>query len=138
MLRTFVPAHRRTSFSFALRRAIPSFLSLSRELILRPCIRFRSWRWSIKPKKPASHPDGVRNVRARLQQGLGLCAVAALVLIAGCRQDMQDEPKFVPQRGTAFFPDGRSVRDQVMHTVARGQEGEADFFHTGLQNGKEV
>jgi mono/diheme cytochrome c family protein len=73
-----------------------------------------------------------------VRQGLGLCAVAALVLIAGCRQDMQDEPKFVPQRGTAFFPDGRSVRDQVMHSVARGQVNEADFFHTGLQNGKEV
>jgi hypothetical protein len=67
-----------------------------------------------------------------------LCAVAALVLIAGCRQDMQDEPKFVPQRGTAFFPDGRSARPQVMHTVGRGQENEADFFHTGLQDGKEV
>jgi hypothetical protein len=51
---------------------------------------------------------------------------------------MQDEPKFVPQRGTAFFPDGRSVRPQVIHTVARGQQNEADFFHTGLQDGKEV
>jgi cytochrome c553 len=51
---------------------------------------------------------------------------------------MQDEPKFVPQRGTAFFPDGRSARNQVMHSVARGQENIGDFFHTGLQNGKEV
>jgi hypothetical protein len=73
-----------------------------------------------------------------VRQGVGLCAVAALVLIAGCRQDMQDEPKFVPQRGTAFFPDGRSVRPQVIHSVARGQENLADFFHTGLQDGKEV
>jgi mono/diheme cytochrome c family protein len=73
-----------------------------------------------------------------LRQGLGLCAAAALVLVAGCRQDMQDQPKFFPQRGTSFFPDGRSVRDQVAHTVARGQAHEADFFHTGLQDGKEV
>jgi mono/diheme cytochrome c family protein len=73
-----------------------------------------------------------------LRQGLGLCAAAALVLVAGCRQDMQDQPKFFPQRGTSFFPDGRSVRDQVTHTVARGQAHEADFFHTGLQDGKEV
>jgi cytochrome c553 len=82
------------------------------------------------PRHCASH--------LRLRQGLGLCAAAALVLIAGCRQDMQDQPKFFPQRGTAFFPDGRSVRDQVAHTVARGQSREADFFHTGLQDGKEV
>jgi cytochrome c553 len=64
--------------------------------------------------------------------------MAAIVLIAGCRQDMQDQPKFVPQRGTAFFPDNRSARDQVIHTVARGQQNEDDFFHTGLQNGQEV
>ena len=51
---------------------------------------------------------------------------------------MQDQPKFFPQRGTSFFPDGRSVRDQVVHTVARGQAHEEDFFHTGLQDGKEV
>jgi cytochrome c553 len=64
--------------------------------------------------------------------------MAAMVLIAGCRQDMHDQPKFVPQRGTAFFPDNRSARAQVLHTVARGQSNEGDFFHTGLQDGKEV
>jgi cytochrome c553 len=64
--------------------------------------------------------------------------VAALVIVAGCRQDMHDQPKFFPQRGTAFFPDGRSVRAQAAHTVARGQSNEGDFFHTGLQDGKEV
>ena len=67
-----------------------------------------------------------------------MCALAALALMAGCRQDMQDEPKFFPQRGTSFYADGRSVRQQVLHTVARGQQNEDDFFHTGLQNGKEV
>jgi hypothetical protein len=63
---------------------------------------------------------------------------ASFALIAGCRQDMQDQPKFVPQRGTSFFPDRRSVRPQVEHTVARGQEYEGTFFDTGLINGKEV
>ena len=51
---------------------------------------------------------------------------------------MHNQPKFVPQRGTDFFADGRSVRAQVAHTVARGQSNEADFYYTGLQNGKEV
>jgi mono/diheme cytochrome c family protein len=63
--------------------------------------------------------------------------VAALVC-AGCRQDMQDQPKFVPQRSTTFFADGRSVRPQVEHTVARGQLGEESFFYTGLIDGKEA
>jgi mono/diheme cytochrome c family protein len=66
--------------------------------------------------------------------GLGLLGIVC----AGCRQDMQDQPKFVPQRSTTFFSDGRSVRPQVDHTVARGQLGEDSFFYTGVMNGKEV
>lgn len=65
-------------------------------------------------------------------------AAASLLLAAGCRQDMHNQPKFVPQRGTDFYADGRSVRPQVEHTVSRGQLYETDFFYTGLQNGKEV
>ena len=66
-----------------------------------------------------------------------LGALAALSLLAGCRQDMQDQPKFVPQRGTTFFADGRSVRPQVANTVARSQMHENEYFYTGLVNGKE-
>jgi mono/diheme cytochrome c family protein len=51
---------------------------------------------------------------------------------------MQNQPKFVPQRSTTFFADGRSVRPQVEHTVARGQLDEDSFFYTGLINGKEI
>jgi hypothetical protein len=59
-------------------------------------------------------------------------------LTAGCRQDMHNEPKFIPQLGTEFFPDHRSVRQQVAHTVARGQLDDTSFFATGLIGGKEV
>ena len=68
---------------------------------------------------------------------LALAAVAAFSFLAGCRQDMQDQPKFVPQRGTSFFADGRSARPQVEHTVARNEVHVDDYFHTGLLNGKE-
>lgn len=64
-------------------------------------------------------------------------AAASLLVLAGCRQDMQDEPKFFPQRGTTFYPDGRSVRPQVANTVARSQGREDSYFYTGLVNGKE-
>jgi hypothetical protein len=50
---------------------------------------------------------------------------------------MQDQPKFFPQRGTDFYADGRSVRPQVLHTVARGQLHADTYFYTGLVNGKE-
>jgi mono/diheme cytochrome c family protein len=66
-----------------------------------------------------------------------LGAASAMLVIAGCRQDMQDEPKFFPQRGTTFYPDGRSVRPQVANTVARNQGDEDSYFYTGLINGKE-
>ena len=64
-------------------------------------------------------------------------ATASMLVLAGCRQDMQDEPKFFPQRGTTFYADGRSVRPQVANTVARNQGDEASYFYTGLVNGKE-
>jgi len=63
--------------------------------------------------------------------------LAAAALMSGCRQDMHNQPKFVPQRGTSFFADGRSARPQVEHTVARNEVDVDDYFHTGLLNGKE-
>ncbi|MFP5230410.1 MAG: c-type cytochrome [Acidobacteriota bacterium] len=66
------------------------------------------------------------------------CAAGLLMLAAGCRQDMQNQPRMFPQRGTTLFADGRSVRPQVEHTVARGQLYEDDYFYTGLMNGKEA
>jgi hypothetical protein len=59
------------------------------------------------------------------------------MFVLGCRQDMHDEPKFFPQRGTSFYADGRSVRPQVENTVARNQLHEDTYFYTGLENGKE-
>jgi cytochrome c553 len=73
----------------------------------------------------------------KLNQLAMLGALAALMFVAGCRQDMQDEPKFFPQRGTTFYPDGRSARPQVEGTVARGQLHEDTYFYTGMVAGKE-
>jgi hypothetical protein len=59
------------------------------------------------------------------------------MFVLGCRQDMHDQPKFFPQRGTDFYADGRSVRPQVANTVARNQLHENSYFYTGLVNEKE-
>jgi mono/diheme cytochrome c family protein len=66
-----------------------------------------------------------------------MSAMAATLVLAGCRQDMHNQPKFIPQRGTAFFADGRSARPQVENTVGRDQMHEDAYFYTGLQGGKE-
>ena len=62
-------------------------------------------------------------------------ALAALILLAGCRQDMQNQPKIIPQRGSDFFADGRGARPQVVNTVARGQLHEDSYFYTGVVEG---
>ncbi len=61
---------------------------------------------------------------------------STLIGLAGCRQDMHNQPKFVPQRGTDFYADGRSSRPQVDNTVARGQLREDAYFYTGMIGGK--
>lgn len=80
---------------------------------------------------------GVRVQRFGMRQSPSVLLTAAVIMMAGCRQDMQDQPKFVPQRGTTFFADGRSVRPQVENTVARSQMHTDDYFYTGIQDGKE-
>ena len=73
----------------------------------------------------------------RFHQFAAVCAVAATSVLAGCRQDMHNQPKFVPQRGTTFFADGRSARPQVQNTVGRSQLRENSYFYTGLVGDKE-
>ncbi len=84
----------------------------------------------------ASSEQETGNKVQRLSQYAGLMALGAVSLLAGCRQDMHNQPKFVPQRGTEFFADGRSARPQVVNTVGRSQLHE-DYFSTGMSGGAE-
>ncbi len=52
------------------------------------------------------------------------CAVA-------CRQDMHDQPKYIPLRPSDFFVDGRSARPIPAGTVARGYLEDDTAFYTG-------
>ncbi len=55
--------------------------------------------------------------------------ILALIALAGCSRhsppvqvfpDMKQQPKYMPQAGSAFFADGREYRPPVPGTVARG------------------
>ena len=81
--------------------------------------------------------EGIENDMRKFNKLAAFGAMAATLVLSGCRQDMHDQPKFFPQRGTDFYADGRSVRPQVENTVARGQLHEDAYFYTGLVNGKE-
>jgi len=73
--------------------------------------------------------------RRFVHRGLAFAGLVALLFAAGCRQDMQDQPKMFPQRGTTFFADHRGARPQVVGTVARGQLHADDYFYTGVVQG---
>lgn len=70
--------------------------------------------------------------RTLLRRLSALTTFSALLVIAGCRQDMQDQPKLIPQRGSNLFADHRGARPQVVNTVARGQLREDSYFYTGV------
>ncbi|QHN02412.1 c-type cytochrome [Granulicella sp. WH15] len=72
-----------------------------------------------------------------LRNTLSFLGLLSILTAAGCRQDMHDQPKFFPQRGTSFYADGRSVRPQVTGTVARSQGDPTSYLHTGMIDGKE-
>jgi len=59
---------------------------------------------------------------------LGLLTV---LLFAGCRQDMHDQPRFKPLAKSDFYTDLRSARPPVEGTVARGELHEDSYFYTG-------
>jgi mono/diheme cytochrome c family protein len=60
------------------------------------------------------------------------------LLLAGCVQEMADQPRYGPLQATTAFPDGRSSRPPVPGTVARGQLRLDDAFYTGRTNGQLV
>ncbi|MGH9603263.1 MAG: c-type cytochrome, partial [Terriglobales bacterium] len=61
--------------------------------------------------------------------------LSVVVFLAACRQDMHDQPKYIPLRGSDFFRDGRSARVPVEGTVARGHLRDDEHFYTGKVNG---
>ena len=65
-------------------------------------------------------------------------ALVALVLVAGCRQDMHNQPKYRPLRPSTLFADGSSARQPVDGTVARGTLNADEALFTGMQNGAPV
>ena len=58
-----------------------------------------------------------------------LLLVLAICFAAGCRRDMQDQPKIKPLRGTTFFGDGLGSRQPIEGTIPRGfLRSDTEFF----------
>ena len=54
-----------------------------------------------------------------------------LAAFSGCRQDMHNQPKYIPLRPSEFFADGRSSRSLVEGAVARGHLNNDAALYTG-------
>jgi mono/diheme cytochrome c family protein len=59
------------------------------------------------------------------------CVMLLALGVVGCRQDMHDQPKYIPLRQSSFFGDERSARPIVQGTVARGQLHDDVLLFTG-------
>ncbi len=59
-------------------------------------------------------------------------------LASGCRQDMHDQPKYLPDSPSTFFADGRADRPQVPGTVPYGGFRADPALYEGKVNGRPV
>jgi mono/diheme cytochrome c family protein len=60
-------------------------------------------------------------------------------LLAGCQQEMAQQPSYRPLQPSAFFPDGRSARPLVPGTVPRGEPRADPALYAGRdEKGKPV
>ena len=64
--------------------------------------------------------------------------VVTLLFAAACRQDMHDQPKYIPLRESTFFGDERSARPLVAGTVARGDLRDDTLLYQGRVAGKDA
>ncbi len=74
----------------------------------------------------------------RLRFLLGLAGLSASLVASGCRQDMQDQPKYKTLGQSHFFEDGRDSRPIPANTVARGTLNEDPAFYQGKVDGKDI
>ena len=63
-----------------------------------------------------------------------LLSAYCILFTAGCRQDMQDQPRMKPYRSTTFFSNGLSSRPPVTGTVPRGYLRADKEFFTGKKS----
>ncbi len=82
------------------------------------------------PGEPGAGRDSGSGPMRMIAKSLGV-ALVGLSLVGCSRLDMQDQPKYRPQRPSDFFADGRSERQPVEGTIARGALNEDTAFYEG-------
>jgi hypothetical protein len=78
------------------------------------------------------------SVSRRFRRASFTAFVLAACGLAGCRLDMHVQPKYLPLEPSDFFADGRSARQPVAGTVARGELRIDEHLYTGKVDGKDA
>ena len=69
---------------------------------------------------------------------IALALLASTAILAGCRQDMHDAPRYEAYEASATFADNRASRVPPPGTVARGWERDDEALYTGKIAGQPV
>ena len=80
--------------------------------------------------------DAPLAARRRRRACVGWLA-ACLVLCAGCRKDMYDQPRYEAYEPSTFFADGTSSRPAIPGTIARGHLRADTIYYEGKIDGKD-
>ncbi len=75
--------------------------------------------------KPAAEKKKLMKLAA-----IAIC-LFSVALSAGCRYDMQDQPRYKPYKESDFFGDGKSMQKSPDGTVPRGKLQENKALYTG-------
>ncbi len=73
-----------------------------------------------------------------LSRRIAFAVVAAAVMLAGCRQDMHDAPRYEAFEASSTFADNRASRTAPVGTVPRGWLREDEALYTGKVAGQAV
>lgn len=61
-----------------------------------------------------------------------------MLILSACHIDMYDQAKYTPYQPSAFFADGRAMRQPVLNTVSMGAYKPDSALYTGKLNGELV
>lgn len=89
--------------------------------------------WLSMRRDPFVKKRSAARARARMR-AVGVAGV--VILLAACRQDMHDAPRYDPLEASAVFPKGASARPLVEGTVARGELRADELLYTGKVGGQ--
>lgn len=82
--------------------------------------------------KPQAEKNTRSGIKGIVRSALFAGCLLSLAFVAGCRYDMQDQPRYEAySKSEDFYSDGLSMREPVEGTVARGQLRENKAFYTG-------